>query len=99
MPIFIAALLGGLIQAAGSIAGRVLLSIGVGFVTYTGVTASLDYLKGIIQSNINSTSSLVIAALGLLQVDTITGIFIAAATVKLMMAGLTSGTLKKMVFK
>ena len=36
MPAFIAALLGGLITVVGTMAGRVLVSLGIGVVTYVG---------------------------------------------------------------
>jgi hypothetical protein len=36
MPIVIAALLGGLAQAASSLVGRVLIALGIGFVAYEG---------------------------------------------------------------
>ena len=45
MPIFIAALLGGLIQAAGTLVGRVLLSLGFGYVSYTALDSSLSWIK------------------------------------------------------
>jgi hypothetical protein len=97
MPIFIAALLGGLVQLAGSIAGRVLLALGIGFATYTGVSATLTYVNGIILTQVNSAGTFAIAALGLLQFDVILGIFIGTATAKLALSGLTGDTLKKMV--
>lgn len=99
MPIFIASLLGGLVSAAGSLAGRVLISLGIGFVSYSGVTATLNYLVGLVHTNANSLPSTVLAALGLLQFDVVLGIFVAAATVRLTLNGLASGTVKKMVFR
>ncbi len=99
MPVFLAALLGGLIQVAGSIAGRVLISLGVGFVTYSGVTATLNYVKDIIVTNSSSGGAFVVAALGLVQFDTCVGIIFGAISAKFLISGLTSGTMKKMVFK
>lgn len=99
MPVIVAMLLGGLIQAAASMAGRVLLSLGVGFITYSGITSTLSYLSDLIMANVNSGGAFVVAALGLMQFDTATGIILGAVSARLLISGLTSGTLKKMVFK
>lgn len=49
MPFFIAALMGGFATAMGSLVGRVLLALGMSFVTYKGMTTGTDqiiqYLK------------------------------------------------------
>jgi hypothetical protein len=37
MPFWIATILGGLVQIAGHLVGRVLISLGLGYVTFTGV--------------------------------------------------------------
>lgn len=99
MPIFLAALLGGLIQAAASIAGRVLISLGVGFITYTGITATITYIEGVIHTSAGSAGAMATAALGLIQFDVVVGLIVAAISARLVINGLTSGTLKKMVYK
>ena len=40
MPVFIAALIGGLVSAAGSLVGRVLVSLGIGYVVFSGLDVS-----------------------------------------------------------
>ena len=99
MPIFLAALLGGLIQAAASIAGRVLISLGVGFVTYTGISAVITSIEGIIHANAGAAGAMTTAALGLVQFDVVVGLIVGAISARLVINGLTSGTLKKMVYK
>lgn len=99
MPIFIASLLGGLISAAGSIAGRVLISLGIGYATMTGVSATLDAIKGQMQTATGSLTGQLAIVAGLLQIDVCMGIFLAAATAKLVLNGLTGGTIKKLVVK
>lgn len=99
MPVFLAALLGGLIQSAGTIAGRVLIGLGVGFVTYSGVSATIDGIKNLIVGNVNSGGAFVIGALGLLQFDVVVGIIVGAVSARLVINGLTSGVMKRMVFK
>lgn len=99
MPIFVAALLGGLVQIAGSLVGRVLLSLGLGFVTYSGVSASLDYFRGLFVQYSQGSGATVAGLLGVLQVDVALGILIAAVTARLVLDGLNSGTVKKLVGK
>ena len=53
MPAFIAMLLGGLIQICGSLVGRVLVSLGISLVTYTGMSVSINYLKGQITAGVD----------------------------------------------
>ena len=45
MPIFLLALLGGLGQIAGNMVGRVLLALGIGYVTYQGLSILLTGLQ------------------------------------------------------
>ena len=45
MPVFIAAIGGMLINLVGTLAGRVLIALGISVVTYTGVSSSLDWMK------------------------------------------------------
>lgn len=97
MPIFLTALLGGLINIAGTLAGRVLISLGFGFVTYTGVKVSLDYAASMIWSNLSALPPGYQSLLGALQVDTGISIVISAVLMRLTLNGLTSGTLKKLV--
>jgi hypothetical protein len=99
MPIFLASLLGGLVAAAGSIAGRVLISLGVGFISFSGVDATIDYIVSQIHTASGSLPSLVLAGLGLLQFDNVVGIMVAAVTSKMVLTGLQSGAVKKMIFK
>lgn len=102
MNLFIAALLGGLVQAAGTLVGRVLISLGVGFVVFTGVDASITAIKGQALASLNSATSFgpqIAAFIGVLQVGTCINIVFSAWSARLVLAGLTGGTLKRMVLK
>lgn len=99
MPVFIASLLGGLAQAAGSIAGRVMLSLGFGFVTYQGIDVLLTWIKDVITNQLSALPPVVIQLLGILQVGTAINIIFSAMAVKLLLNGLTSGSIKKLVAK
>lgn len=99
MPIFIAALLGGLAQAALSLVGRVLIALSIGYVTYQG----LDFLLGGIAEKIFEQflglNPTVLGVLSLLQVGPAINIQISAISARLVLNGLTSGAVTKMVIK
>jgi len=99
MPVFIAALLGGLINIAATLAGRVLLALGVGFVTYTGFESGLDYLKSQAISNIQSLPADMVQLIAYLGVGQAISIISSAYVVRFMLNGLTGGAIKKMVYR
>ena len=45
MPLIIAALWGALIEIAGTLVGKVLVSLGIGYAVYTGVDTSITWAK------------------------------------------------------
>lgn len=99
MPLILAWLLGGLVSIAGSLLGRVLIALGVGYVSYTGITSGLTYLSNLVQSNVNSSGVLVVQALGLVQFDVVVGIIFGAVAAKFVLNGLSGGAVKKMILK
>lgn len=92
--------LGGLLLSiAGSLAGRVLLAIGIGFVTFKGFDISIGWLLTNIKSNFAGMPAEVVSFLGYLWVDKAIGMVFAAFTVS-MSAKLAGGTsVSKMVTK
>lgn len=87
MPWFIAALLGGLRYAAGSIAVQVLLGIGVGVVTYTGLDISLTYLKGQAIAQFSALPAELIGLLSFMKVGVFINIVTSAMVARLTMTG------------
>lgn len=96
MPIFIAALLGGLVSVAGSLVGRILISLGIGYVTYTGVSVALGAISSEIQGYFTGAPSTVVAMLGMFKADVCVSIITSAIVARLTLNGLTSGALTKM---
>jgi hypothetical protein len=95
---FVPALVGALAGAMGSFIGRAILALGIGFVTYSGITVALNVMK---QSVITGVSSLPSDALGLvsyLWLDKGITIIFSAVAVSLAMRGL-NGSIKRMTFK
>jgi len=99
MQLFIAALIGALIQAAGSLVGRILLSLGIGYAVYTGVDTSIAWAKGQVVQHIGALGSQVVATAGALQVGRIISIIMSAITTRLAVQGMTGGALKKFTVK
>lgn len=99
MQFFIAALIGGLIQAAGSLVGRVLLSLGIGYAAYSGIDTSIAWMKQQVVSNLAGMGAQAVATMGALQVGKIISIITSAMLTRLTVQGLTGGTLKRMRVK
>lgn len=99
MPVFIAALIGGLAQAAGSLVGRVLIALGIGFVTYTGFSAAVSVIDSLILSNINGLPLVIKQILGMAKIDTAIKMIMSAYSIRWAMSGLKNGNVTKMVSK
>lgn len=99
MPIFIAAIGGMLINIVGTLAGRVLLALGIGVVTYTGVSASLSFIKTQAITSFGLLPPDMMAIIGLMKVGVCISIVTSAITARLVLNGLTGDTVKKWVIK
>jgi hypothetical protein len=99
MPIFIAALLGGLIQAAGTLVGRVLLSLGFGLVVYSGIDTGIDWIGAQLSSAATGLGAQAMATMGALRVGVICNILLSALSARLLLNGLTGGSIKRWVVK
>jgi len=99
MPVFIAALLGGLVSAAGSLVGRVLIALGVGFVSYQGLDVMLGFVKTQTLAQLGGLTGEALQVVATMQIGTAVNILASAYTARMTIAGLTSGAVKKMVFK
>ena len=99
MPLFLAALLGGLVQAASSIVGRVLIALGIGYVSYTGINALLTLIKSQVVSYLVGAPGTVVSIMGLLKIDVAVSIIFSALAARLVLQGLTSDKVTRMVIK
>lgn len=98
----VAGFAGALINIAGTVAGRVLLSLGVALVTYTGVSLSIDWLKSQMLSSLNGLPVEVIGMLSMMKVGVCISMLFSALLARLTRQGLSGsggGTLKKWVTK
>ena len=99
MPMFIASLLGGLINIAGTLAGQVLIALGISVVTYTGVDTTLTFLKDGALSSIQALPAGVPALLSYMKVGVCISILSSAMVARMTLTGLTSGAFKRWVHK
>jgi hypothetical protein len=99
MPIFIAALIGALVEVAGTLVGKVLVSLGIGLAVYTGVDASITWAKDMALANISSLPSDAVGILSTMKVGVFISMISSAFVVRMTMQGLTSGAVKRMVQK
>lgn len=98
MPLFLAALMGALATAAGSLAGRVLLGLGIGFVTYKGVDVGINAIKQNVLDSVNGLPAQALNLFGYLWLDKALSIIFSAVAVSLSMR-LLGGSVKRMVAK
>ncbi len=99
MPLFLAAFLGALYAAVGSLVAQVLISLGIAYITYTGVDASIGWAKTSLLTQIGTLPSQAIQVAGTLQLGRCISILTSALVMRMTLQGLKSGTIKKMVTK
>jgi len=82
-----------------SLVGRVLLALGIGFISFTGLQVSMDFLYSQIQTTLQGMPSDILSFLGFLWVDKAICALFSAFTVSLAIKTATAGVIKKMVVK
>ena len=97
MPLFVAAILGAFVQAAGTLVGKVLISLGIGYATFNGVDTAIAYGRDQLLANIGQLPGAAIGLLGILKVGVAISILTSAVVARMTLAGLQSGTVKRMV--
>lgn len=90
-------LLGGLINIAGTLVGRVLIALGLSVVTYTGMDAALEWLKGMAVDYMAGFPTHMLGMLALLKVGTCISLAFSAMAARMVVQGLTSGSFKRWV--
>ena len=89
---FLVGLLGDVVIYAGRyLIARVILSFGLSIFVVTGVTAGINGLESLIQSQINLGSNWITSILGLMGFDYFVNIVFSAYLAKLLLKGLTAG--------
>lgn len=99
MPVFVAAIGGMLINIVGTLAGRVLVALGIGVVTYTGMTTTLDWLKAGALSALSGLPFEVVGLLGFMKVGVCISIITSAIASRAIINGVSGDTFKRWVLK
>lgn len=99
MPVFLASLLGGLVSITGSLVGRVLVALGLSVVTYTGMSATLGYVKAEALGALNGLPADVVMLLSYMGVGQFVNIITSALLARMVLDGLTGDTVKRWVMK
>lgn len=99
MPAIVWAIGSLLVSLAGSLAGRVLIGLGIGVVTYTGINASLTFLKAQAVSAFQQLPPEVFGMLGTLRVGQSISIVTSAILARAVINGVQSDTFKRWVLK
>lgn len=99
MPLFIAALLGAIATVLGSMVGRVLVALGIGFVTYSGFDMSVTWLLNQVKASMAGMPADILQFLGWLWVDRAIGLVFAAYSAALGIKTLGGATFTKRITK
>jgi hypothetical protein len=99
MQFLVARLIGAFAMAAGSLVGRVLLALGISFVTYTGFDTGVVWLKDQIISNMSAMPAEVVSLLAWLWVDKAIGMTFSAYTAALAIKMAGGNSVTRMVTK
>ncbi|WP_029307901.1 DUF2523 family protein [Cupriavidus metallidurans] len=100
--ILASALVGLLAQAATALVGRVLLALGIGFVSFVGIDALMSGLRTLFLNYIAQAGALpwnIVGILGVLQVGTCFNMILTTLAIRASLAGLSGGSIRKMVQK
>lgn len=100
MPLILAALWSTLAAAVGTLVGKVLVSLGIGFVTFSGVTALLTWAKNTFLAGVGGLPADAVGILYTAKVDVCVSMLLSALTIRLTLAGLSAGgSITRMVQK
>lgn len=101
MPAIIAVLWGAFYSMIGTLVGRVLFSLGMGYVTYSGFDYMLDTIKNQVIANFSGAGPVILGVLYHAQVDRCISIIFSAVLIKLTLAGVNkaNGTMTKLTVK
>lgn len=99
MPVLLASLLGGLIEITATLAGRVMVALGIAAVTYTGMNASLDWLMDQAVVAFAGTGADVMGMLSYMKAGQFLSLISSSMVARSLITGLQGDSIKKWVIK
>lgn len=98
MQFLVAALIGALATSMGSLIGRALIALGIGFVTYKGIDVAIGSLKTQAINGVNSLPADALGLVGYLWIDKALTVIFSGVVVVLSMKAI-GGSVKRVVLK
>jgi Protein of unknown function (DUF2523) len=92
-------LIGALVRAVGPLVAQVLLSLGMSFVTYSGIDYALTAAKARALSSLSGNGALFLQFAGIFQIGTAINIIASAYIARTILQGIVGGKLTKLVTK
>ena len=100
MPWFVSVLLSGLLQIAASLAGRLMLALGFGFVEFAGISALISSARDYANSAFDALAgSMLFEWAGFFKLDVHLSIILSAIGVKVALNALGGDRVRKIVSK
>ena len=99
MPVFIAAIGGMLISLVGSLVGRVLIALGISVITYTGLSASLDWMLSQAIAAFSGLPADIFSLLAYMKIGVCISIVTSAISARMLINGISGDTFKRWVLK
>lgn len=94
---FFAALIGGFVQASGTMVGRVMIALGFTYMTYSGLDASFGWMKDQISSSFGDVPAQAMAVLSAARVGSAVAVVVSAMAAKMVLSGIVDGARKLIV--
>lgn len=98
LAVFLPALMGALATVMASLIGRAILALGIGFVTYTGITVAINGMKEAVISGVSGIPGDAASLIGFLWLDKGISVIFSAVAASLALRAI-GGSVKKMIFK
>ena len=99
MPYFIGLLWGAFASVLQSLVGRILVALGISYISYKGIDTLLGSLKSAAFSYLSNVPPDLIGIIGLARIGESISVVCSALTAKYVIQGLTGGALTKMMIK
>lgn len=100
MPALIAVLWNVLIALIGTIVGKALVSLGIGYVTYTGVDLAITWARDAFLLGLTGVPAAAVGLASVMKVGVCVSMLLSAVTARMTLAGLSAaGSVRKMTVK
>lgn len=88
MPVIIGILWGAFYSMIGTLVGRILFSLGMGFITYSGIDFMLNAIKAQVIASFTNVGPVLLGVLYTAKVDVCISILFSAVLIKFTLAGM-----------